>query len=175
MNPAKDLDPAKDSDSPSEPTLYAATLRPHRSLGPRGFAVVMAFVAGVSFICGLAFLMMGAWPIFGFFGLDVLAIYIAFRMNFRAARAREEITVTPSRLHVRKIAPDGQARDTEMNPLWTRLHADRHVEFGLMHVWLQSRGTPTEVGGFLHPDGKEELAGGLSLALAQAKRGVARS
>ncbi|MFK8253724.1 DUF2244 domain-containing protein [Ancylobacter terrae] len=155
-----------------EPLLYEATLQPHRSLGRRGFAVVMAFVALVSFVCGLAFLMMGAWPIFGFFGLDVLAIYIAFRMNFRAARAREEITMTPSRLLVRKVDPAGRARDTEMNPLWTRLHADRHEEFGLMRVLLQSRGTPTEVGSFLHPQAKEDLSTGLGLALAQAKRGV---
>jgi len=163
------------TEADGEPMLYEARLSPHRSLNRTGFIVVMALIGGVSFVCGMAFLLMGAWPIFGLFGLDVLAMYIAFRMNFRSARACEEITVTPSLLRVRKVAPDGATRDTEMNPQWTRLETERHEEFGLQHVGLLSRGVLTEVGSFLHPEAREDLARGLSHALADAKRGIARS
>ena len=60
--------------------LFDAILRPHRSLGPRGFLALMIFVALVSFAAGIAFVSIGAWPVFGFFGLDALALYVAFRL-----------------------------------------------------------------------------------------------
>src|ERR1700675_4628061 len=89
---------------PAEPKLFSALLTPHRSLNRTGFLVLMAFLSLVSFGPGLAFWLMGAWPVFGFFGLDVLAIYWAFRINFRHARAIEEIRVTPTELHLRRVS-----------------------------------------------------------------------
>ena len=82
MTTGNDFDPET-----AEPELFAALLTPHRSLNRTGFVVVMAFLSVVSFATGVAFLMMGAWPVFGFLGLDVLAIYVAFRINFSRARA----------------------------------------------------------------------------------------
>lgn len=177
MSPARPSSPhlPRARDSGAEPPLYAATLTPHRSLDRRGFLIVMVLVGAVSFVCGLAFLLMGAWPVFGVFGLDVLLIYCAFRMNFRDAKAREEIIVTPSVLTVRKVAANGREDETAMNPLWTRLEAETHEDFGIQRLTLRSRGRDTEVGSFLHRPQREELASGLTGALAQAKRGVARS
>src|ERR1700709_1808025 len=96
-----------DFDPRPQPELFSAVLTPHRSLSRTGFLVLMGFVCAISFAAGLAFLLMGAWPGFGFFGLDVLAIYWAFRINFRHARASEEITVTPSELRVRRTSHRG--------------------------------------------------------------------
>ena len=79
----------------AETVLFSALLTPHRSLNRTGFLLVMAFLSVISFAAGIAFLLMGAWPVLGFFGLDVLAIYWAFRINFRRARACEEVLVTP--------------------------------------------------------------------------------
>ena len=80
MTAGNDFDPALD-----QPTLFSARVTPHRSLNRTGFLVLMGFVSVVSFAAGIAFLLMGAWPVFGFFGLDVLVIYWAFRINFRSA------------------------------------------------------------------------------------------
>ncbi len=85
-----------------EPTLYSAVLTPHRSLNRVGFWILIGGYGAVSFIAGIAFLLMGAWPVFGFFGLDVLLLYWAFRLNYRHARAYEEVKVTPSALTLRK-------------------------------------------------------------------------
>src|ERR1700730_1129085 len=98
-----------DFDIEPQPELFSTLLTPHRSLNRTGFLLVMAFISVVSFAAGLAFLLMGAWPVLGFFGLDVLAIYWAFRINFQRARASEEITVTPSELRVRRVSPKGHA------------------------------------------------------------------
>ncbi|HEV2000049.1 MAG TPA: DUF2244 domain-containing protein, partial [Xanthobacteraceae bacterium] len=81
-----------------DPTLFEARLKPHRSLTPQGFAVLMAVLGGISFAVGTVFLLLGAWPVFGFFGLDMFIVWWAFRANFRAARAYEDIHLTPHRL-----------------------------------------------------------------------------
>lgn len=70
----------------SAPLYFDAVLRPHRSLGPTGFFILMSAVCVVSFGYGIVFIMIGAWPIFGFLGLDALLIYFAFRMSYRSGR-----------------------------------------------------------------------------------------
>src|SRR5258708_13022346 len=105
----------------AEPELFSALLTPHRSLNRTGFIAVMGFLSAVSFVAGVAFLLMGAWPVFGFFGLDVLAIYWAFKVNFRSAKAREEISVTPSELRVRRVSHRGDLPEWLLNPLCVRL------------------------------------------------------
>ncbi|MBB3773258.1 putative membrane protein [Angulomicrobium tetraedrale] len=173
---AANTDPATGNPaSDDEPTLFSARLTPYRSLDPRGFLIVMIVVVAISFVCGTAFLLMGAWPVFGLFGLDVLAIWWAFRINFRQARAMEEITVTPSLITVRQVEADGAAREARMNPLWTRLDKELLEDFGVQKLTLFSRGVPVVVGAFLHAAQREELALELSLALSAAKRGVSRS
>ena len=91
----------------------------------------MGVFGGVSFVCGMVFLMMGAWPVFGFFGLDVLLLYLAFRLNYRHAAAYEEVTMTPVALTVRKVSHRGKASEWVLNPLWVRLEKIVHEEFGI--------------------------------------------
>ena len=71
----------------SEQVLFEARLSPHRSLSFTGFTILMLVLAGISLAIGITFLMMGAWPVFGFFGLDVALVWLAFRANYREARA----------------------------------------------------------------------------------------
>ena len=154
-----------------QPELFSALLTPHRSLSHTGFLAVMAFVSVVSFAAGLAFLMMGAWPVLGFFGLDVLAIYWAFRINFRRARAREEIRVTPSELRLRRISHRGHVVEYVLNPLWVQLDRKTHPEYGVEKLYLLSRGRRVAIGSFLGPDEKASFANALMAALQAARRG----
>ena len=158
-----------------EPTLFSALLTPHRSLSSVGFVILMAVIAVVSFAGGLVFYIVGAWPVAGFFGLDALLIYWAFRVNYRAAAAFEEVTVTPSELRVRRVSHRGQVAEWTLNPLWTQLARDTHEEFGLQHLFLVSRGRKLPVAGFLSPPERESFAAALSAALGEAKRGPTRA
>ncbi len=158
-----------------EPVVYAVTLAPHRSLSQRGFVIVMLVIAGVSFASGVTFLAMGAWPIFGFFGLDVLLIYLAFRANFRAARAREHIRVTPSVLEVREVPVTGAETTVSLNPFWTRIWRQDDEDHGTLDLALVSGRTTVPVGRFLGPMEKAILARDLTEALTTVKRGVTRS
>src|SRR5258707_7157147 len=152
--------------------LFSALLTPHRSLNRTGFLVLMAFVCAISFAAGLAFLLMGAWPVLGFFGLDVLAIYWAFRINFRSARASEEITVTPSELRLRRVSHRGHVVEWVLNPLWVRLDQKGDAEFGIERLYLVSKGRHVSIGSFLGPDEKASFAKALLAALQSARRGV---
>ena len=154
----------------NEPILFAAKLAPYRSLAPAGFIALMTVLAGASFTTGIAFLMMGAWPVLGFLGLDVALVWWAFRVNYREARAFEEISVTPNLLRVRQVSARGRAREATFNPRWVRLETSRNELSGITRVALVSRGVSLVIGAFLPPLSKEELANSLATALATAKR-----
>ncbi len=163
-------------DSPdAEKPIFAAVVTPHRSLSRAGFLTVMAAVGGVSFVAGTVFLMLGAWPVFGFFGLDVLLIYWAFRANYRAAAAYEEVTVTEFELRVRKVSHRGEVVEWTLNPLWVKLDRETHEEFGIEHLFLVSRGRRFPVASFLGPREKESFADALGAAIIEAKRGPTRT
>ena len=166
MTTGNDFDPAS-----AEPKLFSALLTPHRSLNRTGFVLLMGFLSAVSFAAGVGFWLMGAWPVFGFFGLDGLAIYWAFRINFRRARATEEISVTPSELRVRRVSHRGQVVEFVLNPLWVRLDRKTHAEFGIEKLYLVSRGRRVAIASFLGPDEKASFAKALTAALQAARRG----
>ena len=165
------MDHGNDFDGDAEPVLFSALLMPHRALSQTGFLVLMGFLTLVSFAAGVAFLMMGAWPVFGFFGLDVLLVYWAFRVNFRRARASEEITITPSELRVRRVSHRGHVSEWVLNPLWVQIDKKTHEEFGIERLYLVSRGRRLSVASFLGPDEKASFIKALSAALIAAKRG----
>jgi uncharacterized membrane protein len=164
-----------DNDSAAEPTLFSAIITPHRSLSHTGFLVTMALVGCVSFIGGLVFFLAGAWPVVGFLGLDVLLVYWAFRANYRAAEAFEQVTVTPSELRVRRVSHRGVVSEWTSNPLWTRLDRETHEEYGLLRLFLVSRGRKWPVANFLAPVERESFAAALSTALGEARRGPVRT
>jgi len=158
-----------------DPQIFAATITRHRSLGPRGFLIFMLCLGGLSFICGIVFVSLGAWPVFGFFGLEVSLVYFAFRANYRTALAYEEVTVTASELTVRKISHRGGVRQWTLNPLWVRLERIVHEEFGIERLFLVSHGRRLAIAGFLSPNEKASFARALTGALGEARRGPTRT
>ena len=157
------------SGNSTEPPMFSAVLRPYRSLSSRGFAILMGAIFACTTAIGLAFWLMGAWPVVGFCGLDLLLIQFAFRMNYRAARAAEEIELTRHRLSVRRISPSGIATETGFNPYWARLEVDRHPEIGVTRVSIASHGDRLDVARFLGPREREGFAMELGAALARAR------
>ncbi|MFZ2099179.1 MAG: DUF2244 domain-containing protein [Oricola sp.] len=154
----------------AEKTLFSALLTPHRSLSRNGFTILMILSGGVLLVQALFFLVTGAWPIATFCGLDLLALYVAFRFNYRAARAREEVSVSRSELLIRKVNPKGQATDHRYNPFWARFQVDRHGEIGITSMRVTGEGRTTPLGSFLNPDDRESFADAFSHALATARR-----
>lgn len=155
--------------------IFEARITPYRSLSRVGFFVLMGIFTAVNFTAGIMFYLAGAWPVFGFCGLDVLLLYWAFRINYRTAAAYELVRVTPIELRVRKVSHRGRIREWVLNPLWVTLDKVSHEEFGIEHLFLVSRGKRLMIANFLGPNEKASFAQALSDALWTARRGVTRT
>jgi uncharacterized membrane protein len=158
-----------------EPTLFSAILTPYRSLTGVGFLAVMLALGGISFASGMMFLLLGAWPVVGFLGLDVALVYWAFKSNYRAANAYEEVTVTSSELKLRKVSHRGEIAEWSFNPLWVKLDREVDEEFGTARLFLVSRGRRLPLAAFLAPQEKDSFAAALGAAIGEAKRGPTRT
>ena len=122
-------------------------------------------------VTGVIFLSRGAWPVFGFFGLDVLLVYVCFRLNYRAARAREEVSVSRTSIDIKKTAPSGRWQAHHFNPFWAKFSVARHDEIGITAMTVEGQGQTVPIGSFLNPDDRESFARAFGNALATAKRG----
>jgi uncharacterized membrane protein len=149
---------------------FAVTILPHRSLSQKSFRLVMTLVCLSTVVSSLPFIILGAWPVAGFFGLDLLALYIAFRVNFAEARAFEQVAVSRLEVLVRKVSHRGETREWRFNPVWTKIEENRHAEFGLQGLMLVSRGEAVPIAQALSPHERESFAQAFGLALAEARR-----
>jgi len=129
----------------------------------------MGVLAGCAFTVSTTFWALGAWPVVGFLGLDVALVYVAFRANYRSARAYETIEVTREALTVRKVAPNGNAREFRFNPYWARLEVDRAEEEGITRIRIASHGRRLDIGRFLAPVDRDSFAAAFSHALREAR------
>lgn len=154
-----------------EPSAFRAVLRPHRSLGPKGFLVLMAILSLISFTAGLVFFFMGAWPVFGFLGLDVVLVYVAFRLNYRSGRLYETVEVTPDELTITRVHPSGRTERFACNPYWARVRLAQGRD-GRTDLRLHLRGKEMSFGRFLTDDERHDFAQALTGALAQARGGA---
>lgn len=148
---------------------FDAVLHPHRSLSPYGFLILMIALSLVSFVTGIAFLIAGAWPVFGFFGLDVLLVYVAFRASYRSGMMYETLRLTRDDFTVRRILPSGAVKSWSFQPYWLRVELD-NPESPDSELRISSHGRSVVIGAFLTPEEKLDLARTLSVALAQSKR-----
>lgn len=160
-----------DSRDAARRPVFDATITPHRSLGQHGFRIVMTLVCLASVVSSIPFVVLGAWPVAGFFGIDVLALFIAFHVNFRHARAFERIVVTPLEVFLRKVSHHGREAVWRSNPAWTRLEKQADEDYGLLGLTLVSRGRSVPVAAALSPQERAGFADALGAALALARRG----
>jgi uncharacterized membrane protein len=152
--------------------LLDAVVVPQRSLSPSGFCALLILLAGLSFAAGIAFLLVGAWPVLAFFGLDVLFICVAFRASYDSGRAREEILLTRDELVIRRMASDGRlVSEIRLNPYWVRLETERDNEGRVTRLRLASHGARHAVADSIGPSERASLAMALSRALLAAQSG----
>lgn len=162
---------AKGSQTQDKPGNFHAVLTPHRSLSPQGFTLLMVLVGGVSFVAGMVFLIAGAWPVFAFFGLDVALIYLAFKLNYRAARAYETVDLTPEVFALTRVDAAGRQKHVDLNPYWARVNL-REWPDGRTVLSVVAQGREVILGRFLTDDERRDLAMALRDALLEARGGV---
>ena len=149
---------------------FRAVLHPHRSLSRQGFLILMSVLGSISFIAGIAFWSIGAWPVFGFFGLDVLAVFCAFKINYRDGLAHEVVELTPEILKLTRVSPSGSQRSFDFNPYWVRVRLAEWPD-GRTNLSLASHGRYFEFGHLLNHDERREFAKILERALSASRGG----
>jgi uncharacterized membrane protein len=155
----------------AEPGGFHAVLRPHRSLGPAGFLVLMLGFGAVSFVAGVFFAASGAWPVLGFFGLDVALVYVAFRLNYRSGRLYETVDITRAELTVTRVHPSGRQEQFQCNPYWARVDLAQWPD-GRTLLSIAAQGREHAFGRFLTDEERRDLASALREALLAARGGV---
>lgn len=147
------------------------TFWPHRSLGPRGFLLLMAGFGFLAFLLGCLFFYLGAWPVIGFMGLEIGLVWLAFRMNYRAGQHYEELLISPSGSQLARIDASGRAKITELASAWLRAEVikDRH---GRGRLYIRHHADQIEIGRFLPPDEKPGLASAINKGFETARLGA---
>jgi len=148
---------------------FSARLSPNASLSRRDFHIVLALFVMASLGTGVLFLLRGAWPVFGFFGLDVALFYLAFRLNYSQARRYEMVELVDDTLKVTEVSARKIKREWTFNAYWVRVRLSRsNDEIGALH--LTSHGRRVEIGSFLSPNEREEFSDALETALGRLKQ-----
>ena len=150
--------------APPKPVFFERVLLPYRSLPPRGFNILMLVLAAISIAIGTLFVSLGAWPVCGFFGLDVGLIYVAFRLSYRSARQRETLRLGDEELTVERVGIRGDRRLWRFQPFWVRVVFEEHPDEP-NRLSLASHGQTLPIGTFLPPPVRREVATNLRDAL----------
>ena len=153
---------------PGGGAAFEAVLWPNRSLPNAGFLAVMTVVITVNVTFGMAFFLLGAWPVLGFCGLDILLVWIAFRLSYRQGRLHERVRLSEADLLVSRVLPSGHESRWRLQPYWTRVLIDRPVRHE-SEVRLQSKGGTLILGSFLSPNERADFAEALGAALAKLR------
>jgi len=149
--------------------IFAATLTPHRSLSPAGKRRVIGLVAALALVPGVVFYLAGAWPVVGFMGLDVLAIWAALTVSMRRGKLSEELTLWPTSLELKKIDAKGKQEVLTFVPQSVRFVIDRDYNERVNGMWLKTETTRVALGAFLSADEKLSLSKVFGTALRKAR------
>jgi len=152
---------------------FEAVLYPQRSLSHFGFMLLMSVLSGLSFLIGIMFFLKGAWPVFGFLGLDVALVYGAFRIHYRSGRAAEVIRLSPQELKIIRITAKGEQREWVFNPYWVTVSmaCPPHVpkNLGESFIQVRSHGRGVFLGLFLRQEERVEVMESLKQALRDCR------
>jgi uncharacterized membrane protein len=150
---------------------FPRALTPHRSLGPTGFPGSDGGARRHQLRHGLVFYLAGAWPVMGFFGLDVALVYLAFRLNYRSGRLYETVDLTPAQLTWTRVHPSGRREQFDCNPYWARVSL-REWPDGRTDLRIVSQGKELAFARFLTDDERRDFAEALRGALLDARGGT---
>ncbi len=142
---------------PDDSTIhFRRILFPHRSAGGIVLFRVLLLLAFTLTALSMTFIALGAWPVSGFLGLELVLLAGAFWLNERRGRMYEIIALTERELVVERVDSGGRRQRWAFQPHWLRLRT--HVQNGRnVGLELRSHGRSLVVGTFLAPEEIAEL------------------
>ena len=147
------------------------TLWPYRSLGPRGFRLLMILILSLSLAISTLFFVHGAWPVVGFMGVEIGLVWYLFRRNFREGEVMERLDIGATSTSLTRVDWRGRAQKDVFDSPW--LSADILSSDGRQdRLMLRLHGQRLEIGSFLPPIEKPALAAALNEVFQNRQRQV---
>jgi uncharacterized membrane protein len=160
-----------DVTAPPGSLFFERVLRPHRSLPRRGFHLLMMFLGLISLAAGIGFVSIGAWPVIGFFGLDVALVYVAFRLSYRSGRQSETIRLAGDAFTVEQLGVRGDRRMWRFQPFWLRVILEERADES-NRLLVASHGRSLVIAAFVTAAMRRELAAAIREALRRWRDGL---
>lgn len=145
-----------------------AVLEPPRSLSPRGFSRVMVALASLSCLFSLGFIAIGAYPIVGFLGLEILLLWYLMKRHVEQRAARTHLRVTAERVDICRIASDGREKREWLPSYFARVVYDARLR-GARALMIVAGDRSVQIGEHLSGDEQSSLASRIDVALRDAK------
>lgn len=146
------------------------TIYPHRSLSKKGFTILMLVIIFLCLTGGTIFWFMGAWPVFGFFGLDILLIYLAFKINYKSGEVYERIVIASEKFKISRGFPSGKVQTWELNPYWARVELIKIQNQSKLII--SSKEKVVSIGSFLNMFDKEKLERKINSCIKNYKKSL---
>ncbi|NRA29665.1 MAG: DUF2244 domain-containing protein [Parvularculaceae bacterium] len=147
---------------------FHALLYPNRSLSNDGFKRVLAVIIGVNLFNAFVYFTVGAWPVAFFCGIDILIVWLAFKVSYAQGRRHERVMLTDDALWISRVLPSGHETRWKLSPFWAKLSIDRPVQHDTQ-LKITEKGRTLIIGSFLSPKERGELASALDRALTKLR------
>ena len=108
----------------------------------------------------------GAWPVFGFFGLDVLLVYIFFKINFKSGKKKERILLTSNQLIIEFYESQKIVKTYFLNPNWLKINLIQ-LKNQTSKLQISSINKAIIIGSFLRYQEKKQVIKSLQKVLKQ--------
>jgi uncharacterized membrane protein len=162
---------AQPADAAAPVLHFEAVVVPHRSLSPRGLAIVLGCLGVASLSITTMFWMLGAWPIAGFNGGEMLIAATLLRSHVRSRRAREVLLLTDESLRILRFDENGGRQERQLPAAWLAVVVEERPG-RVPGLFLASHGRREEVARMLGEEEKRDLAGALKAALHRMRHPV---
>ena len=143
---------------------FETIIVPHRSLSPRGVRRLIGAICAACGITALGFVALGAWPVAGFTGIEIVLAALLLRLNAAGARASEMVILDGAGLRIVRTDRRGGRTERCLPASWLAVRLqDRPGR--VPALLLTAHGQREEVGASLGEVEKRDLAAALQAAV----------
>ena len=157
------IEAVEPASNPAE-VFFEAVIVPHRSLSPRGLRILLGAIMALCCGTSTVFWLLGAWPVVGFSGVEILLAVTLLRLNAQARKESELVRLSARGLHVIRTDAKGRGTEVTLPPAWLRLSLEE-IPGRVPRLVLGARGAWTEIASSLGELEKRDLAAALQQAL----------
>lgn len=140
----------------------------NQSLTTRGLYILMFFITIPASYIGISFYVLGAWPVLGFMGFEILLIYIAFKILFYKNKFYEHIILDSEKLNILFKKKNKIIKKIELEPTWVQVKIEKIYENEDTLI-VSSHGKKTILANYLIPEERLKLAGKIKSGLREWK------